>query len=152
MYRKGGRDLRKAQFFLFLNGMFPIIIGLLFSILITACNSEITSSSVGSKTLSFSGESKHWSGEISVRQNGKRQDKHIVFKYKGDAREITTISYKVEGVDGGGSASEVKLNKSGVLDTSGGTYTGGTLLSKHDKLTVTIYWNGNSETFSLVSK
>ncbi|MCL6587860.1 MAG: hypothetical protein K6T72_15375 [Anoxybacillus sp.] len=131
-----------------------MITGLLFSVLITACNSEtLNSSEGGSKTLNFSGESKHWSGEVSVIQTGKRQDKHIILKYKGgDVRKIKTISYKIEGIDGGVSASQVKLNKSGVLDTSGGSSTGGGLLSKNDKLTVTVKWNGNSETFNLVSK
>ncbi|MEH7110705.1 hypothetical protein V7083_23540, partial [Bacillus sp. JJ1764] len=69
------------------------------------------------KTLTFSGETDHWSAELKVTQtNEDYETQEFKLQFKGkDIKSVGEITYNIETNAGGFGYSDAKLNKDGFL-------------------------------------
>jgi major membrane immunogen (membrane-anchored lipoprotein) len=109
-------------------------------LLLTAC---------GAKDFSFSGESDHWQAELKVNQSSDFEKQDFVLKYTGDEVEsVEDVEYAVESIDGFGRTGAT-LDKNGIIRDGNETDPSGRKISDDTEVTVTVMWDGQSETFDL---
>ncbi|MFL8938615.1 hypothetical protein ACKA06_17645 [Rossellomorea oryzaecorticis] len=109
-------------------------------LLLTAC---------GTKDFSFSGKSDHWQAELKVNQSSDFEKQDFVLKYTGDdADSVGNVEYAVESIDGFGRTGAT-LDKNGIIKDGNETDPSGRNISEDTEVTVTVMWDGQSETFDL---
>ncbi|WP_027410712.1 hypothetical protein [Anoxybacteroides tepidamans] len=100
---------------------------------------------------SFQGESKNWSAEVVLQQNGAGEDRRIVLKYKGkDVDTVGRFQYSLQSTDWSTSKEGIELNKEGIYVDNGEISANAP--DSGEKLTMTIEWDGKAETFRLEQK
>ncbi len=116
-----------------------ILIGTI--VLLSACNT---------KDFSFSGESEHWQADLTVNQSSDFEKQDFVLEYKGeDIDSVGEIAYTVEGVGGFGRTG-VTLEENGVIRDSEEASPTNAKMSEDTKVEVTVEWNDQEETFTLL--
>ncbi|UTE76635.1 hypothetical protein [Rossellomorea sp. KS-H15a] len=110
-------------------------------LLLTACNT---------KDFSFSGESDHWKGDLSVNQSSDFEKQDFVLKYVGDdVDSVGDIGYTVEEDHGEFGRAGVTLEENGVIRDSREANPTNVKMNEDSEIEVTVKWDDQEETFTL---
>jgi len=105
-----------------------------------------------SKSVTFSGEGKEWSGEVNIHKISDRESVEIELTYKEkDRNSVGKFSYKIEAPSWSISETGVKLNKEGIyVDEVSGSDERST--PEDSEIILTVRWDEKSETIKLKKK
>jgi hypothetical protein len=102
-----------------------------------------------SNTLSFIGEGEDWSAEVIVQHYSGKESEDIIIHYQGeDIDSVDSFNYLIEAPSWGTGQGSAVLNKAGVFKDEGVSLNE-RRTSSDAELTITIEWNGKTETFIL---
>ncbi|MCA1063702.1 hypothetical protein QTG56_11255 [Rossellomorea sp. AcN35-11] len=105
-----------------------------------------------SDTLSFKGESEHWSAEVVIHKASGHESEDVILTYKGEEPEnVGAFDYAIDAPSWGVSRGGVQLNKGGVFSHRGESLNERNT-SEDAELRMTINWDDKSETFTLIRK
>ncbi|MCA1057727.1 hypothetical protein LCL96_02215 [Rossellomorea aquimaris] len=113
-------------------------------LLLTACNT---------KDFSFTGESDHWQADLTVNQSSDFEKQDFVLKYKGkDMDSVGDIAYTVKEGTGEFGRTGVTLEGNGVIRDSSEADPTNAKMSEDAEVDVTVKWDDQEETFTLVKE
>jgi len=109
-------------------------------------------SGCGSKSVTFSGEGKEWSGEVNIHKISDRESVELELTYKEkDRHSVGKFSYTIEAPGWSISETGVKLNKKGIyVDEVSGSDERST--PEDSEIILTVRWDEKSETIKLKMK
>lgn len=108
---------------------------------------NMSSGGAGEDQLVFTGSGENWSIEYVVTYPKEDWEKEVfTLTFTGDGKPPETIDYEIESSSG----TNTSLNEDHTL--IGTSQSKGLMIQEDQEIDAVIYWNGNTESFTLTSK
>jgi hypothetical protein len=121
-----------------------VLLGLLFTLFLSACGYNI-------HTFTFTGETDNWSASLKVIQHSNDyEEQELELHYMGnDVNSVGDITFDVQTNAGGFGGSGYTMSENGVIRSSSNANPTNAKIIENSEVDVTVEWNDNIETITL---